>query len=149
MCEGHSELSGDFIVEDVVADEGQTFRRLIFTSCPNVIQSEARLKLGRLFFVIMLQVLSQRCLIRSAVFFMYLDFPHFTVCFPYSFSCTNKIWFSICNSNTGGVIKGFFTLWFQNIFKVSLIYIYVHVYVRCKQSTWKKAQLLNNDMLYM
>lgn len=45
VCEGHSELSGDYIVEDVVADEGQTFRRLIFTSCPNVIQSEARLKL--------------------------------------------------------------------------------------------------------
>lgn len=61
VCEGHSELSGDYIVEDVVADEGQTFRRLIFTSCPNVIQSEARLKLGRWFFIIMLQVLSQRC----------------------------------------------------------------------------------------
>nr|XP_022321268.1 methyltransferase-like protein 13 [Crassostrea virginica]XP_022321269.1 methyltransferase-like protein 13 [Crassostrea virginica] len=45
VCEGHSDLSGDYIVEDVVADEGQTFRRLIFTSCPNVIQSEAKLKL--------------------------------------------------------------------------------------------------------
>lgn len=60
VCEGHSDLSGDYIVEDVVADEGQTFRRLIFTSCPNIIQSEARLKLGRWFFIIMLQVLSQR-----------------------------------------------------------------------------------------
>ncbi|XP_062584917.1 eEF1A lysine and N-terminal methyltransferase-like [Saccostrea cucullata] len=44
VCEGHSQLSGDYVVEDVAADGGQIFRRLIFTSCPNVIQSEARLK---------------------------------------------------------------------------------------------------------
>ncbi|XP_048777270.2 eEF1A lysine and N-terminal methyltransferase-like isoform X2 [Ostrea edulis] len=44
VCEGHSEMSGNYVVEDVMADGGQLFRRLIFISCPNVIQSEARLK---------------------------------------------------------------------------------------------------------
>lgn len=117
MCEGHSELSGDFIVEDVVADEGQTFRRLIFTSCPNVIQSEARLKLGRLFFVIMLQVLSQRCLIRSAVFFMYLDFPHFTVLIAFHVLTKSDFQFVIAIQVVS--LKGFL----HYDFKISLKYL--------------------------
>ncbi|KAL5011998.1 hypothetical protein ScPMuIL_010549 [Solemya velum] len=42
--QGTSARSGDYVVEDVEADGGTMFRRLIFLSNPNVIQSEARLK---------------------------------------------------------------------------------------------------------
>ncbi|XP_021914194.1 methyltransferase-like protein 13 isoform X2 [Zootermopsis nevadensis] len=42
---GHSQMSGDFIVEEVEGDGGQLFRRLIFLNSQGVIQSEARLKL--------------------------------------------------------------------------------------------------------
>lgn len=40
---GESAMSGEYIVEDVEVDSGQVFRRLIFMSNQNVIQSEARL----------------------------------------------------------------------------------------------------------
>ncbi|KAK2559373.1 eEF1A lysine and N-terminal methyltransferase [Acropora cervicornis] len=40
---GNSELSGDFVVEDVDGDGGHQYRRLIFLSNRNVVQSEARL----------------------------------------------------------------------------------------------------------
>ena len=44
MCHrGHSELSGDYIVEDAEGEGGQTFRRLIFLSNQNIVQSEVRL----------------------------------------------------------------------------------------------------------
>lgn len=43
LHEGYSELSGDYVVEDVDGDGGQKFRRLIFLSNKNVVQSEARL----------------------------------------------------------------------------------------------------------
>ena len=39
-------MSGDYVVEDVDGDGGQTFRRLIFLSNKNAIQSEARLVTG-------------------------------------------------------------------------------------------------------
>ena len=39
---GHSEFSGDYVVEDVEVT-GQTFRRLVFLSNKNLIQSDARL----------------------------------------------------------------------------------------------------------
>ncbi|XP_033608724.1 eEF1A lysine and N-terminal methyltransferase homolog isoform X3 [Cryptotermes secundus] len=42
---GHSQISGDFIVEEVEGDGRQLFRRLIFLNNQGVIQSEARLKL--------------------------------------------------------------------------------------------------------
>ncbi len=42
---GRSEMSGEFVVEDVEVD-GDTFRRLIFLSNPNLTQSEAKLKKG-------------------------------------------------------------------------------------------------------
>ncbi|GFG39691.1 hypothetical protein Cfor_05238 [Coptotermes formosanus] len=42
---GHSEMSGDFIVEEVEGDGGQLCRRLIFLNNQGVVQSEARLKL--------------------------------------------------------------------------------------------------------
>jgi hypothetical protein len=42
---GRSQISGEFIVEEVEGDGGQLFRRLIFLSNQGVIQSEARLKL--------------------------------------------------------------------------------------------------------
>ncbi|XP_069674155.1 eEF1A lysine and N-terminal methyltransferase homolog isoform X1 [Periplaneta americana] len=42
---GHSQMSGDFVVEEVEGDGGHLFRRLIFLSNQGVVQSEARLKL--------------------------------------------------------------------------------------------------------
>ena len=47
LHEGNSVLSGDYVVEDVDGDGGQKFRRLIFLSNKNVVQSEARLVTGR------------------------------------------------------------------------------------------------------
>lgn len=41
---GTSELSGDFVVEDVTTDDKKTYRRLIFLNNQSVIQSEALLK---------------------------------------------------------------------------------------------------------
>lgn len=46
LHEGYSELSGDYVVEDVDGDGRQKFRRLIFLSNKNVVQSEARLISG-------------------------------------------------------------------------------------------------------
>lgn len=46
LHEGNSELSGDFVVEDVDGDGGHQYRRLIFLSNRNVVQSEARLVAG-------------------------------------------------------------------------------------------------------
>lgn len=44
---GTSSLSGDFVVEDVVADNNKLYRRLIFLNNQAVIQSEALLKNGK------------------------------------------------------------------------------------------------------
>jgi spermidine synthase len=44
VYKGTSNISGDFVVEDVTIEDDQVFRRLIFMSNQNVIQSEARLK---------------------------------------------------------------------------------------------------------
>lgn len=38
-----SPLSGDYVIEDVQGDDKRYFRRLIFLSNRNVVQSEARL----------------------------------------------------------------------------------------------------------
>lgn len=40
---GRSELSGDYIVEDAEGEGGDTFRRLIFLTNQNIVQSEVRL----------------------------------------------------------------------------------------------------------
>ena len=45
---GKSEFSGDFVVEDVLADGDQYSRRLIFLNNPNVIQSEVGISAGEL-----------------------------------------------------------------------------------------------------
>ena len=42
-CRGKSELSGEFVVEDIIAN-GEMFRRLIFFNNKKLIQSEAKLK---------------------------------------------------------------------------------------------------------
>ncbi len=47
---GKSQMSGEFVVEDVDVD-GDTFRRLIFLSNPNLTQSEAKLKIGNVDYV--------------------------------------------------------------------------------------------------
>lgn len=39
----HSALSGDYVIEDVQGEDKRYFRRLIFLSNRNVVQSEARL----------------------------------------------------------------------------------------------------------
>ena len=41
---GKSELSGDFVVEDVTTDDRKTYRRLVFLNNQSVIQSEALMK---------------------------------------------------------------------------------------------------------
>lgn len=43
-------MSGDYVVEDVDGESGQTFRRLIFLCNKNGIQSEARLVTGDYYF---------------------------------------------------------------------------------------------------
>ncbi|EDV29653.1 uncharacterized protein TRIADDRAFT_49728 [Trichoplax adhaerens] len=43
ICEGKSELSGEYIIEDVIVDN-QKFRRLLFLSNKNVVQSEGLLR---------------------------------------------------------------------------------------------------------
>ena len=50
-CERHrgsSPISGDFVIEDVDVN-GQTFRRLVFLSSRNLVQSEAKLIKGYLY----------------------------------------------------------------------------------------------------
>ena len=54
---GHSELSGDYIVEDAEGEGGQTFRRLIFLSNQNIVQSEVRLVAAP----------SGKCIVKSVV----------------------------------------------------------------------------------
>ncbi|XP_065339265.1 eEF1A lysine and N-terminal methyltransferase homolog [Cloeon dipterum] len=44
IYEGHSEFSGDFVVEDVECDDGEHFRKLVFLSNQGVVQSEALLR---------------------------------------------------------------------------------------------------------
>ncbi|KFB38679.1 AGAP008472-PA-like protein [Anopheles sinensis] len=44
---GRSEHSGEYVVEEIVGDNGRTFRRLIFLATPAVVQSEAALKMAR------------------------------------------------------------------------------------------------------
>ena len=44
-CKGSSEISGQYVVEDVSVD-GEWFRRLIFLHNSSVLQSEAKLKSG-------------------------------------------------------------------------------------------------------
>ena len=45
-CRGKSDFSGEYVVEDVEVN-GDLFRRLIFTSNPNLTQSEAKIKMGK------------------------------------------------------------------------------------------------------
>ncbi|XP_049834606.1 eEF1A lysine and N-terminal methyltransferase homolog [Schistocerca gregaria] len=42
---GHSQMSGDFVVEEAEGDGGKLFRRLIFLNNQGTVQSEARLKI--------------------------------------------------------------------------------------------------------
>ncbi|XP_076093580.1 eEF1A lysine and N-terminal methyltransferase-like [Mytilus galloprovincialis] len=42
-CKGHSDMSGEYVIEDVEVD-GDVYRRLVFSSNPNIVQSEAKLK---------------------------------------------------------------------------------------------------------
>lgn len=44
--EGHSDLSGPFVVEEIENDDG-LYRRLVFLNNPFVVQSEAKLKSGK------------------------------------------------------------------------------------------------------
>jgi len=43
IIESTSEYSGDFVVEEVIGEQNETFRRLVFLNMPHIIQSEARL----------------------------------------------------------------------------------------------------------
>uniref|UniRef100_A0AAG5D7L7 eEF1A lysine and N-terminal methyltransferase homolog n=1 Tax=Anopheles atroparvus TaxID=41427 RepID=A0AAG5D7L7_ANOAO len=44
---GRSEHSGEYVVEEIVGDNGRAFRRLIFLANQSVVQSEAALKMAR------------------------------------------------------------------------------------------------------
>jgi len=44
-CRGRSDISGEFVVEDVDIN-GDVFRRLVFFNNPKLIQSEARIIKG-------------------------------------------------------------------------------------------------------
>lgn len=46
IARGESEISGGFIIEDAEGADNQLFRRLVFLSNQNVVQSEAKLKKG-------------------------------------------------------------------------------------------------------
>lgn len=41
---GHSEISGDYVVEDIENEKGEKFRRLYYLRTQSVIQSEAKLR---------------------------------------------------------------------------------------------------------
>ncbi|KAH9503388.1 eEF1A lysine and N-terminal methyltransferase [Bulinus truncatus] len=43
VAQGHSDISGDYLVEDVEINGKQVFRRLVFLTNKNVVQSEARM----------------------------------------------------------------------------------------------------------
>jgi len=46
IYKGHSELSGDYIIEEISGQDDKIFRRLIFLNNQFVIQSEALVKKG-------------------------------------------------------------------------------------------------------
>lgn len=54
IFKGKSQLSGDFIVEEIVDQTGKTLRRLIFLNNQFVIQSEALIKTGNQFWFLFL-----------------------------------------------------------------------------------------------
>lgn len=50
IFKGRSDLSGDYVVEEITGEDGKIFRRLIFLSNQFVIQSEALVRVGEFFF---------------------------------------------------------------------------------------------------
>lgn len=44
---GTSEISGDYIVEEITSEDGKILRRIIFMNNPRVIQSEALITTGK------------------------------------------------------------------------------------------------------
>lgn len=46
IARGKSEISGEYVVEDAEGENKTVFRRLVFLSKKNVVQSEAKLKTG-------------------------------------------------------------------------------------------------------
>ncbi|PRD21754.1 UNVERIFIED_CONTAM: mettl13 [Trichonephila clavipes] len=46
-CKGKSDISGEFVVEDVLSNNDDLYRRLIFLNSPYIIQSEAKLMLAK------------------------------------------------------------------------------------------------------
>ena len=47
IFKGRSDLSGDYIVEEITGQDGKIFRRLVFLSNQFVIQSEALVTIGK------------------------------------------------------------------------------------------------------
>lgn len=56
IFQGKSNLSGDYIVEEITGQDNKVFRRLIFLSNQFVIQSEALVKVGKLILFDQIQV---------------------------------------------------------------------------------------------
>lgn len=63
IYKGKSQLSGDFIVEEVSGQDNKTFRRLVFLSNQFVIQSEALLKTGKFKVKLNLNFILTQCLL--------------------------------------------------------------------------------------
>lgn len=46
LFEGNSDCTGAFVVEEVVDEDGQLIRRLVFLSAPHMAQSEVKITQG-------------------------------------------------------------------------------------------------------
>lgn len=57
IFQGKSNLSGDYIVEEITGQDNKVFRRLIFLSNQFVIQSEALVKVGKLMHDLLLHLI--------------------------------------------------------------------------------------------
>lgn len=67
VAQGRSDTSGDYLIEDVELNGGQLFRRLVFLSNKNVVQSEARMTHGNWHLTFFLNEISIRLLCLSYV----------------------------------------------------------------------------------
>ena len=46
VFEGNSDCTGAFVIEDVIDEDGQLLRRLVFLSTPHMAQSEVKIMQG-------------------------------------------------------------------------------------------------------
>lgn len=91
--EGHSEFSGDFVVEDVETENNDKYRRLYYLKSQLVIQSEAKLK----------TIKSRKGAIKEVVDLTYLNCRHHIyMTIPAYLACKNKKKSSLAVIGLGG-----------------------------------------------